>query len=190
MDMPLEPLQGRVRVMAINTSYQLAPWADALYACDGKWWRWHKGVPQFKGLKIAHDAEAAREYRLHRIDVRTKDDPACDALVFDRPGLVARGRCSAHQALNLLPQFGVRTILMLGIDCRAQRWHGTHPNRRPSDPAELAIWRQKLDALAPAFAQRGITVINLSRDSALSAYRKMGFAQAVALCDEPAGNAA
>jgi len=28
-------------VLAINDAYRLAPWADWLYACDDRWWRFH-----------------------------------------------------------------------------------------------------------------------------------------------------
>src|SRR5262245_32226499 len=47
-------------VIAINDAYTLCPTADILYACDGKWWTWHKGAPTFKGLKYALKSDAAR----------------------------------------------------------------------------------------------------------------------------------
>lgn len=30
--------RGKARVLAINDNYRIAPWADWLYACDGRWW--------------------------------------------------------------------------------------------------------------------------------------------------------
>ena len=45
-------LRGKTRSIAINDAWRLAPWADVLYACDGRWWRKHKGVPAFKNLKV------------------------------------------------------------------------------------------------------------------------------------------
>jgi hypothetical protein len=51
--------RGKAFVIAINDAYKLAPWADALYACDGLWWRWHKGVPSFDGPKFALTKPAA-----------------------------------------------------------------------------------------------------------------------------------
>ena len=42
-------VQGKARVIAVNDAWRLAPWADILYACDGRWWRHHKGVPEFTG---------------------------------------------------------------------------------------------------------------------------------------------
>ena len=42
-------LRGRARVIAINDAWRVAPWADVLYGCDGRWWRKHGGVPGFGG---------------------------------------------------------------------------------------------------------------------------------------------
>jgi hypothetical protein len=47
----VEACRGKTRVIAVNDAYRLAPFADVLYACDEKWWKWHQGVPSFTGLK-------------------------------------------------------------------------------------------------------------------------------------------
>ena len=33
----------RTRVIAVNESWRLVPWADVLYATDGIWWSLNKG---------------------------------------------------------------------------------------------------------------------------------------------------
>src|SRR3990167_1144446 len=38
-----EACRGACRVIAVNTSYWLAPWADLLYFSDEVWWCWHHG---------------------------------------------------------------------------------------------------------------------------------------------------
>ena len=48
-------IAGKARVIAINDAYRMAPWADMLYACDLKWWRWHDGAPYFLGEKWTQD---------------------------------------------------------------------------------------------------------------------------------------
>ena len=51
----------KVRVIAINDAYKMAPWADVLYFCDDKWWQWrHKDLQHWPGLIVrlqggAHD---------------------------------------------------------------------------------------------------------------------------------------
>lgn len=165
-------LRGRMRVLVINTSYQLSPWADALYACDAKWWDWHKGVPDFTGLKIAYDDGAAKRYGLHRIDLIEGGNR--DSSISLAPGLLGRGGNSGFQAFNLLLQFGARKIALLGIDFCGRRWHGAHPNgHQGQSERTLSTWRETFDAAAPMAATLGADVINLSEQSALRAYAKM-----------------
>ena len=52
--------RGRAKVIAINNAYQLAPWSDVLYACDGAWWDWHQGAPDFGGIKVSSTKNAMR----------------------------------------------------------------------------------------------------------------------------------
>jgi len=56
--------ERKIRVIAVNDAYRLAPWADILYACEARWWFWHKGVLGFKGVKAAlgWDAVKGRPY--------------------------------------------------------------------------------------------------------------------------------
>ena len=46
----VEYCRGRAKVLVINTSILLAPWADAFHACDGRVWRWHKEAVQAFGF--------------------------------------------------------------------------------------------------------------------------------------------
>src|SRR6185295_6141564 len=48
----LKAYKGRAKFIAVNESYRLAPWADALVCADGNWWHKKKGLPEFTGLKI------------------------------------------------------------------------------------------------------------------------------------------
>jgi len=47
-DVALVRAQG-LPTIVVNTTYQMAPWADVLYACDAKWWAWQQGAPGFRG---------------------------------------------------------------------------------------------------------------------------------------------
>ena len=55
--------RGKARVIAINDAYTLAPWADALYATDAKWWHWHRGVASFTGAKWSMEHSAWGTHR-------------------------------------------------------------------------------------------------------------------------------
>jgi len=168
----IDRLRWRCRALVINTTYQLAPWADVLYACDGKWWDWHKGAVEFKGLRVTWDGPAAKRYGLHRIDLVL--DGKDENVLSRTPGLLARGSNSAYQALNLALQFGARRIALLGVDFYGQRWHGAHLNGRAGQSQKtLARWRDIFDAAAPTIGTFAAEVVNLSAESTLTAYPKM-----------------
>ena len=52
---PISLLRDKAKVIVINESYQLCPWADVLYGCDAQWWRLRSGVNGFRGMKVSQD---------------------------------------------------------------------------------------------------------------------------------------
>jgi len=111
-----------------------------------------------------------------------------DRLVMNVPGKVGSGSAagggnSGFQALNLVGQFGVSKIIMVGFDMKQSNgvhWHGRHGKglNNPND-AGLRAWRTALDRAAETFARYGIAVINASATSALAAFPKMALQEAL-----------
>lgn len=172
VEQPIDLAHGRVRCVAVNNSWRLAPFADVLYASDASWWREndHAG---FGGLRVSRsDVDGVL-----RVAIRDKGHPLRDVMHFDTPGVIGAGGCSGFQALNLAVQFGATDIALVGFDARVDNgvhWHGNH--ERTGNPTRwtAAIWAANLDAAASALAGRGIRVVNCSPVSALTAYEKMG----------------
>jgi hypothetical protein len=105
-------------------------------------------------------------------------------ILTDDPGVVGDGGNSGFQALNLAVQFGAQKIILVGFDMRLDRgthWHGRHPPGL-NNPNEhnMVKWRKVLDGSAAHLQALGVTVINASPLSALTAYPKMTFAEALA----------
>ena len=177
----LATLRGRCRVMVINSSFRLAPWADALYACDGKWWNHsdNSDALQFAGLKITQDESVARLLSIHRVTLVEQGAPKADTILTSQPGILGRGGNGGHQALNLLVQFGVRRVLAL-LDYRGEHWHGNHPPGLSNPrPAALAKWARTMDAQAPRLKRLGVELIDVAHNGALTAYPKMTIEEAV-----------
>lgn len=172
---PVGLVRIRCKVVAINNSWRLAPWADVLYASDAAWWREndHEG---FAGLRVSRsDVSGVRRVRL-----RDKPGGYHNGMIFDEPGVVGAGGSSGFQAINLAVQFGARDIALVGFDARVDlgvHWHGRH--ERTGNPTEstAAIWSHHLDAAAPVLAAHGVRVVNCSPVSALTAYPKMNIEQ-------------
>lgn len=164
----LEKLKGRCRVIVVNNSFRLAPWADVLYAADSQWWDCHRDAYAFGGLKITSHATWAKRFGLKFVEVEL-----VHAFKFERTSVLPHMGNSGARAINLAIQFGVKRILGIGLDFRGGHWHGPHPLPLNNPmPQRLETWRGRLDAQAPLLAKNGIEFVVCSDKSALTAYRK------------------
>lgn len=171
------------KVIAINNAYQLAPWADILFACDLAWWKQYGAGLDFKGLRLSTDRQAC-DPKLPFDVRRVMLDRPSDRLNLVRYNHVGWGGNSGFQALNLAIQFGAIKIVLVGYDMTVRyglHWHGAHP-RGMSNPTEGNIlrWRKAVDNAADDIAKLGINVINASSISELARYPKMSLKEALA----------
>ncbi len=155
---------------AVNDSHRLAPWAHVLYAADLAFWRHHHGVPEFKGERVTVDSRAAARYGLTFV-------PGSDALVWgDYPEPIAYGGNSGFQAINLAVQRGARRIILLGYDMGPaadgkRHWFGDHPPEINRGSA-YELWIKHFEQAAPLIAARGVEIINCSRETMLTCFRR------------------
>lgn len=159
-------VRGKARVIVVNTSYQRAPWADALYACDEIWWRWHKGVPEFQGLKFAMNRTAARWP-----GVTVLKNLGADGLSLNPTGL-KHGKNSGYAAIGLAVLLGASRILLLGYDMQRgphgeAHWHPNHPNHRENP---FPQWLRLFGTLVAPLQQARVEVINCTRRTALECF--------------------
>jgi hypothetical protein len=168
----LKAAKGSAKFIVVNESWRLAPWADVLYACDHAWWLQSAGCSQFQGVKIAGNARtAAEDWGVKAVTVR-----CVDMMVFDEPGIVGRGGgASGFQAINLAVNWGAKRIILVGFDMvpGKRHWHADHGGglNNPTDGL-MRIWAKALDGAARSLQTRGVEVLNASPSSALSAYPK------------------
>jgi hypothetical protein len=168
-------LEGQ-RVLVVNNGYLLAPWATALYGCDGHWWDRHIGRPEmkaFKGRRITRDKGAAERHGLEY--VRSFDAPG-----LAHPPCICENGNSGAQAINLAAHWlldeppGERRIVLLGFDMQTTggrvHWHEKHPSGVNPDERTLARWRVMFDEIAKDARQMGIEIINCSRETALRCF--------------------
>jgi hypothetical protein len=151
----------------------LLPSADVLYACDARWWKYRKGMPGFKGLKLTPACEAAVLYP----DVQlVRVVPMEQRLLTKEPGVWGYGGNSGFQMLNGAIQFGAKKIILVGFDMTLEHgvhFHGWHAQglANPTEP-DVVRWRRALDDAAPGIAALGIEVLNASPISLLQAYER------------------
>lgn len=193
---------GQIKCVAVNDAYLLAPWADAHYAADSHWHKWHTaGVAKpalgmtaervaycwadFKGQKctIQNSGANVQDERVHML--RNRDGAGQHGVGLSlSPDALVTGRNSLFQGLNMAVLAGARKILLLGCDGKPNaegktHWHGGHPR-----PSPVAFWPEMQRAFMAAkkpLLDAGVTVLNCSPGSAVVAFPHVPLVDALAV---------
>lgn len=169
-------------MIVVNTTYLRAPWADLLYACDAPWWLEHKGAPDFAGLKVTQDAQAAKRWGLKRVPVEHADGLSLEPRRIHCGAELGNG---GYQALNLAVLMGARRILLLAYDMQPGangelHHHGDHPpGLNNPDAGMMAVWAANFETTLPDLKRAGVEVINCSRATALTCFPRMPIDEAL-----------
>lgn len=161
-------VQGKAFVIAINDNWEIAPWADMLYACDAKWWDWHpQAATEFQGWKLTQDEETALRLGIDCIECNKEAEG-----LSDNPRMIHGGLNSGYQALNIAYLLGARKIVLLGYDMKISRngsahWFGDHPDKVRSTYESFI---EKFPSTLPQLRRAGCEVFNCSTDTALDAF--------------------
>lgn len=171
----VEYCRDRAHVIAIKEAFQLGPWAEVMYGCDEKFWRWYKGVPEFRGLKYRLEPSPDQvEPFVDWPGVQILKNTGMEGLEGDPSGL-RTGQNSGYQAINLAVHLGATRIVLLGFDMwrgpnGEQNWFGPHPIHVPSPyPIFLHMFSTIVEPLKAA----GVEVVNASRFTVLSAFPRV-----------------
>ncbi len=156
-----------VRMLAIKAAIQLAPDADALYACDGNWWKTYGPTLTYAGPKYSLD-ETARPWASvlkHAGELGLSADPC---------GLKT-GRNSGYQAIGLAVHLGATRIVLLGYDLQstAAGKHHCHPEYPWKPAPHHAEYRGLFRFLVQPLEALGIGIVNASRVSALTDFPRL-----------------
>jgi hypothetical protein len=184
----LDRLRGKVRCIAIKEcAVDLCPWADVAYGCDAAWWMHRRGLPEFKGLKVAWESSVFTSFPdVHLISIqetarsRPGDRQYIDQILVDVPGVVGSGRNSGFQALNLAVQFGVTQIILIGFDLHGSHYYGRNNWFKAGNPDEYQFdrCRRAFSANAPILKSLGVDVVNASPTSTITCFRQISIERA------------
>ena len=157
----VEYVRGKARVIAVNDNYKLAPWADAIYACDHRWWSCHIDQARHTQAQLwSMDESACRDYGLRYVHAVRQDGFSTEA------GVICHGTNSGYQAMNLAYQFGASRIILIGYDCQhtggKRHWFGDHP-KGWGNANMVSRWLQSYNSVVCP-----IPIINCTLDTALS----------------------
>lgn len=171
----VELVRGKARVIVVNRSVDMVPWADVLYCADVRMWKWLNGARDFAGLKFAVTKECAKYP-----GVKVIGRGASHGLSLD-PSKLCLGGNSGYQAVNLAVLMGAVRILLLGYDMRVgpkgkQHWHADHPMTQRSP---YVTFQAAYPTLVGPLKAAGVEVINCSRETALKCFPRMTIQQAL-----------
>lgn len=173
-----------LRILAVNDAWRMVPCADALYACDAKWWEHHAAsvAAGFEGERWTQDQarglEVAGRLGLNVVKSRRGGIPS------DEPDVIAQGMNSGFQAVNLAALAGGDPIVLLGFDMGLgpgglSHFFGDHPTQRLNVKSPFADFIRHFETSAPYYARRGVKILNASRRSALTCFPRIDLEEAL-----------
>lgn len=154
-----------VEAIAVNESWQLAPFCKHIYGGEFKWWsaRGHQITVPAERWTCSHKAAMQFGVRLHR---------------------AKGGFNSGMRAIQWGIWRGARCIALLGYDCSIKRglhWHGAHTTAPLKNPTEekLIKWQGQFARIALAAKRAGVNVINCSRQTELKCFDRVQLEEAL-----------
>lgn len=98
------------------------------------------------------------------------------------PSLIHTGSNSGFQALNLAILAGASRILLLGYDMQPtdgkSHWFGDHPGSL-NRTSPYAVFRKAFDDAANQIARLGVEVVNCSRETSLTCFKRAALSDAL-----------
>lgn len=159
----VDKLKGR-KVVVLNSSYQICPWADAVVFTDLRWWDEHK------------DREAFRNFQGEKISlVLGNDDPSVRIVSRKSPPLsiaptcLAVGHSSVPTGINYLALKGCCRVGILGLDGKDSPDGKTHHHEpHPWDRVEGCYEAHggELRGMVEQIHAMGVLPVNVNPDSA------------------------
>lgn len=189
--------EPKVRVIAINDSWRIAPWADVLYFCDHQWWQRQRAMnrrTEYGSTYSFHDmiykgfwVTVAPSFADHP-QVRTLTLTGQLGLETD-PRYLKHGSNSGYQAIGLAYHYGAKKIILMGYDMRCDggktHWHNDHA--APSDVFAHDLEKSMLPCfryIAAPLKESGIEVVNATPGSALTVWPYQPIEEALGLTIE------
>jgi hypothetical protein len=188
----VDALQGRVRVLAINDAYRMAPWADALYAADLTWWHVHHPLAKVDFEGRMYTIETKKDRTNPRIGAQLyglkvyKQEADRDLYhngLSNEPGVLRLGGLSGYQGINLVKHWGATVVLLLGYDLQRtggkSHYFGDH-QKGLTICRNYGKYIENFETLRQG--NHGLQIINCSRETALECFERMTIHEALERC--------
>lgn len=175
-DQNLELLRGR-KVIAINSSFAVVPFADVLFFGDARWWNENRNsvIDGFKGNLVTAPGEEIKAHARLTILKNTLE-------WSDDPNAAFVRRTSVTGAINwAFHHWAARRFVLLGVDGGPIRGATHHhaPHKWTLPETWVAEQRKDFEALDEALKARGVEVVNASPGSSVPFWPIVSLEQAI-----------
>jgi hypothetical protein len=159
---------GKRVAIVTNTTFKKAPWADALFAYDMKWWRMYID-------------EVKRDFHGERVSC-SGQIPGFGVTVLDRTHMNPFGNSGAA-AISLAILAGCTKVILLGYDsCKGPagevHHHGDHP-KGLGNAFSMHKWAAAFEKVAQYATVKNVEVVNCSRRTALKCFPQVSLEEAL-----------
>lgn len=169
-----------IRAIAVCRTWELAPWADMIYAADAEWWRNYR--PQlhgYKGMRVTVERTGFPE--MLQLGIGAKEGFSRD------PAVISTGGNSGYQAICVAAHAGCRRVLLCGMDMHGKHWHSEYRSpMKTHQPEDQAEWVRRFASLKEPLEKWGMEVINCTPNSALRVWPYMPLEEALSAVEERA----
>ncbi len=149
--------------VAVNSSWKLARFCDAIYAGDAAWWAEYGAEIDIPAERWSCTRQAAQRFGVNH-------HPAYG------------GYNSGMRAVQFAIWQGASRVLLLGYDCslaHGSHWHGDHGKTKNPDAGKVSGWHGQFRQIAAEAKTAGVEVINCSRYSALGCFPRLSLEEAL-----------
>ena len=163
------------RVISVSNAWKLcAPWADAYYAADRRYWMSYFDPMRKAGIPLSRMwtqcSSTVDQCGVRR--VRAVNKPGLG------DGVLYTNSNSGAMGIGLAVLFGAKRIVLLGMDMQLgpnglKHFDGNHPAPLVQSMC-FEDWRNRLKVLSQDASKRGITILNASRATALTCFKRVG----------------
>jgi hypothetical protein len=154
-------------IIAVNSSWRAVPECSYIYAGDLQWW--DLNIPAIPSTPERWTCNLRAHLR-YGIKLFQTDTGA----TFN----------SGQRAILFAHWLGAKHIILLGFDCsiaNGSHWHGDHSVLDNPTAANVKRWRGEFGHIAQSLSH--VNIINSSRETAMSCFRRMPLNEALSEVD-------
>lgn len=158
-----------IPTIAVNSSWKMARFADAVYAGDACWWDAYGHEVDIPAEKWTCSRQAAAKHRINHHQAYG-------------------GYNSGMRAIQFAVERGAARVILLGFDCsiaNGLHWHGAHDRTQNPDEGKVKKWHVQFKTVAALAKLRRCEVINCSRYTELTCFPTQELEAALEWAESP-----